>query len=95
MRKLPYLIIGTLILTFIATEVINIYLLNSIATDSIYVSQMQDQIRELREENTSIQTQILQQTSIATLSTRARKLGFVDAKEFISLYSPLQVALTK
>lgn len=94
MKKIKVLIISlTVIMLFL--ELVNIYFLNKITTDSIYASKTQEKIKEYEDKNTALQTEILEYTSYEMISSRAAELGFVEPKEFISLQSPLQVAIKK
>lgn len=91
MKKSRYIII-ILFAVMCLLEFLNVHLLNKVTTDSIYASRVKNEVKQYEEDNTVLRIKVLQQTSMNALSLRAKALGFVEPTEFVSLYSPLQVA---
>ena len=95
MKKIN-LVVLLLIITTLVLQGINIYLSNKIAANSINVSKMQENIDALNEKNQILEAKILDSTSLDHIASRAAQLGFAsDNKNYISLYSPLEVAITR
>jgi len=88
------LILGLLFITLFL-EIINIYLSNKVSTDSVYASNVKEKINEYEEQNAVLETESLKYASFHMLSSRAAELGFIEPKEFVSLYSPLEVAIKR
>lgn len=93
MKKKLNKIIIFLILTTVILEIVNIYFANKISTDSIYAQKINEQIKKLEEKNEYIKVEILQHTSLSSIASRAEKMGFAQAKEFVYLSSPLEIAV--
>ena len=56
----------------------------TLATNGQKVSQIEQQIKRLEEENTDLKVQIAQESSLATLATKAKKLGFSQPSKVIT-----------
>lgn len=94
MKKINFIILFLVVSIFVL-QLVNIYFINKISTDSIYAGVMRDKIKKYDEENMVIQSEILEYTTITKISSKAEELGFIEAKEFISLYAPLEIAVRK
>lgn len=95
MKKINLVVLLLIITTFVL-QGINIYLSNKIAANSINVSKMQENIDALNEKNQILEAKILESTSLDHIASRAAQLGFAsDNKNYISLYTPLEVAITR
>ena len=57
---------------------------NSLATDGQKLSQIEDEIQELEAENTTLRAKIAQESSLTTLSKKAKELGFVPSSKVIT-----------
>ncbi|OGH38842.1 MAG: hypothetical protein A2905_03040 [Candidatus Levybacteria bacterium RIFCSPLOWO2_01_FULL_36_10] len=93
--KRPILLLTILFIIAMVFEVVNVYLLNKVTTDSIYVIKIKQEISSYKQKNIVLKTEILESTSMNMIASRASDLGFVESKEVISLYSPLTVAVGK
>ena len=93
MRKYALLILLIFIAVFL--ELANVFLLNKVSTDSIYASKLKQEISVFEEKNMILKTEILQSTSMDMIASQAASLGFVEPTGYISLYSPLTVAVGK
>jgi cell division protein FtsL len=95
MKKINLVVLLLIVITLVL-QGINIYLSNKIAANSINVSKMQENIDALNEKNQILEAKILDSTSLDHIASRAAQLGFAsDNKNYISLYSPLEVAITR
>ena len=92
MKKIKILL-GVMILVTFVLEAVNIYISNSVSTDSIYASSLQDEIKDMEAKNSSLKGEILSYASYEMISSRSSELGFVEPKDFISLYSPVPLAI--
>lgn len=93
--KLLYSIVGLLFITALILEGVNIYLSNKISTDSIIASKLQARIDNADEQISALNSEVLKYSSYQVVSNRAMALGFQVTRNYISLYSPLQVAVSK
>ena len=91
MKKMNTIVLILFIATVIL-EVANIFLSNRLTTDSIKATALRDEISVIDEQNQNIRSEILGFTSFDSIASRAATLGFVNAKESISLSSPIEVA---
>ncbi len=89
-------LLAILIVIAILLEAVNVYLSNKIASTSIQVAKMREEVRILDERNTSLKTELLSFASFERVASRAAELGFVEGKDStIMLKAPLQVALSR
>ncbi len=56
---------------------------NNLAVDGQKLSQIQDQISKLEEENITLKAQIAQESALTTLSQKAEKMGFAKSSKTI------------
>lgn len=82
-----FLIISTLLL-----EMVNIFLTNRMATDSIEASQLKKELAVLTQENNVIRAKVYELASYESVASRAAEFGFKEAGGAISLDTPVQVA---
>lgn len=79
----------------LSLEGVNIYFANNVSADSIEATKLQARINSYEEENTILKTEILKYTSYEEVASKAAILGFVEPKEYMSLYTPKQVAVQR
>ena len=87
------IIVGILFLASIFLEGTDIFLANRLDSKIIYASKLHDEVNVLDQENLVLKSQVLQYTSFESIASRAAELGFSQEKQFVSLYSPSEVAL--
>lgn len=78
-----------------ATQVVSIYLSNTMSLASIEATVLRASADELSETNTRLQSQLLALSSYNAISSRAGELGYKKNPEFVSLYDPIEVARTR
>ena len=78
-----------------ATQVVSIYLSNTMSLGSIEATVLRAHADELSETNMRLQSQLLALSSYNAISSRAGELGYQKNPEFISLYDPVEVARTR
>ena len=78
-----------------ATQVISIYLSNTMSLESIEATILRASADELSETNTRLQSELLALSSYNAISSRAGELGYKKTPEFVSLYDPIEVARTR
>lgn len=83
-----YLPVVLLLLLTIGLELLSIHLSQKLASDSVVVTKLQENIAKLNEENHILNTKLLKQTSFEELATKAEALGFVENADYISLQEP-------
>ncbi|MBI4091847.1 MAG: hypothetical protein HY427_01430 [Candidatus Levybacteria bacterium] len=84
-------------LAFVAftTQVVSIYLSNTMYLASFEATKLRAQADELSETNMRLQSELLALSSYNAISSRAGELGYKKTPEFISLYDPIEVARTR
>lgn len=93
--KLTKVLIVVLIILTITLEVVNIYLSNKVAVDSLQATQLQKKIDQFEDKNVHLRSELLEYTSYEVISSRAATLGFVEPKDFITLYPSRQIVAVK
>lgn len=84
-----------LFLLFVVTgmlEVANIYLSNTVTTDSINATRLQEKINMLDEENLNLKSSILKNSSFEFVASRAAEFGFKHNDSIVTLNTPIEVA---
>lgn len=93
-RKL-YLPVMILIVATVALELLNIHLSSKLASDSVTVKKMQQNIATLNEENQILNSKVLAQTSFETISQKAATLGFVQDHAYIFLRNQVKLSYSQ
>ena len=91
-------VMGSLILLIVVaavTQAVVIYISNTSATDSIRATKVSLKLNELTEKNINLESKILTFASYQAVASRAAVLGFERSREFVSVYDPVQVALSR
>jgi len=91
MKKI-YLIITFLIVVALTLEAGVIYLSNQRAGNSLSVSKMKDEIATLTEENRHLKKNVLKNTSLKNIASKAAELGFTSDVQTISLSRSERIA---
>ncbi len=92
MKKINILII-VLVLIAGVLQGVNIFLSNKVAADSLEAASLREKIEKLEEKNQLVHAKVLELASLEQIASRAAQLGFVEKDNYISLYSPLEVAV--
>ena len=92
MKKI-YTIVVILAIIAGVLELANLHLAGKIASNSIEVKKIQQEIALLQENNEVLNSHVLSLASLDTVASRAAQLGFVDNQSYIFLNSPVEVAL--
>ncbi len=77
--KIKVLILAAIAVAFLFSA--QLVLANNLATDGQKVSQIEDQINHLEQENTTLRAGIAQESSLSYLSQKAKDLGFDTSKK--------------
>lgn len=77
------------------TQAVVIYISNTSATDSIRATKVSLKLNELTEKNINLESKILTFASYQAVASRAAVLGFEKSREFVSVYDPVQIALSR
>ena len=84
-----------LIVATVALELLNIHLSSKLASDSVTVKKMQQNIATLNEENQILNSKVLAQTSFETISQKAATLGFVQDHAYIFLRNQVKLSYSQ
>lgn len=91
MRRLNIVVVILFLFTALF-EVFNIFLSNTVTTDSIKATQLQTKIADLDERNLILKSTVLKNSSYGYISSRSAEFGFKPSIAVVSLNSPLEVA---
>lgn len=95
MKKISTILIGLLIVATVVTQGLSIFISNTSSTDSIHASDLAAQLVELSEDNINLESEILTYASYRAVASRAAELGYNQTKEFVSVYDPVRLALSR
>ena len=95
MKKIITSSIVFLIVAAVVTQAIVIYISNTSAADSIRATKVALRLSQLQEENINLESKILSFASYQAVASRAALLGYQGTREFVSVYDPIQVALSR
>ena len=90
--KLTIIFLGVLALI---SQMISIYLSNTMSLASIEATKLRTEVDELSEHNIKLQSEVLALSSYNAISSRAGELGYKKNSEFVSLYDPVDLARTR
>lgn len=90
--KKPMLLISFLGVIIVALAVARVTLVNSISTTGIKLVDIQNQIADYKKENELLKEKYLMAASYTTISKKAEKLGFIEAKTQVNLSAPVPLA---
>jgi len=93
--KWLYSVIAILIITIIVLESLDIYLSNSLSTQSLSASKYRREIEELEDQNVVLRAELLKLTSFEVIASHAASFGFVEPKHTISLKLQPQFAVSR
>lgn len=91
MRNLNIVVVVLFLVTAIL-EVFNIFLSNTITTDSIKATQLQVKLVTIDERNLILKSTILKNSSYEYVASRSSEFGFKPSNTTVSLNLPLEVA---
>ncbi len=95
MNKILKTLMTILIVVSVITQGITIFISNTSATDSIRASELEIRLVKLNEDNINIESEILTHASYQAVASRAAELGFGQTREFVSVYDPVRLALSR
>ena len=79
----------------LATQGVVIFISNTSAADSITATKLSAKIDKLSESNIDLESKILALASYQRVASRAAELGYKNTPEFISVYDPLPIAISR
>lgn len=88
-----YRFILVLFVIALGLEIVNVFISNKVASQSISVTKINTKIAQLKEENMILSSQVLSYTSYEAVSKKAELLGFARDRNTILMFDSPQVAL--
>lgn len=85
--------INFIIFIIITLSVIQVVVSNSLSTKGVLLSQLEDEIRIYKKENSLIREKVLVMSSFTNIASKAGELGFVEDKSQIVLTPTLLLAV--
>ncbi|MBI2611427.1 hypothetical protein HYW54_01635 [Candidatus Gottesmanbacteria bacterium] len=81
-----------LIIMVVVLAVVQMFILNSLATKGAKLTKTEKEVEKIAKENELFQAKVASSSSMTTIFARAKLLGLVNSPETRSLTSPLPVA---
>lgn len=91
--KKPTLLVLFFVSIIIALSVVRVAILNSISTTGIELVNLQNELTVYKKQNVLLKEEYLAVSSLNEIDKKAKRLGFVDAKDHVYLSAPLPLAL--
>lgn len=95
MKKFTKGLLILLICVAILTQAVVIYISNTSAADSIHATEVSQKLNALVTENINLESSILSFASYQAIASRAAELGFERSRDFVSVYDPVTIALSR
>ncbi len=95
MKKCVTGLLILLIAVVAVTQAGVIYISNTSAADSIHATKVSLKLNEFSVENINLESKILTFASYQAVASRAAELGFERSRDFVSVYDPVTVALSR
>jgi cell division protein FtsL len=90
--KRTRLLIGSIFGLVIFLSVVQVTASNRISTTGIELAKLQNELRDVKRQNTLLREKILSQSSLTEIASKAGELGFVEAKNTVFISHPLPIA---
>ena len=90
--KKPFLIIGSLLSLILILSVVQVTLVNGIATGGVELANIQQKVKANKLQNQLLKEEYLQLSSLTNIDKKAKAIGFVQAKTQVNLTAPLPLA---
>lgn len=88
------ILISTIICVVILS-LVQVFVSNSFSTKGILLNNIEEKIKYYEKENAFLNEKLLMASSFNNISSQAGQLGFVEEKSYVSLTSPLPLALKR
>ena len=93
--KKPILVILFIFSVIIGLSLVQISLSNQISTAGAELAHLEKEVAEYKRKNIILKEQVLEASSLLTLSKKAEKQGFVQSKSQVYLNTPLPLAFNQ
>lgn len=94
-NKILTVTIIVLLIVSVATQATKVYISNSTSIASITASKLSEKVSKLSSDNIQLEAKVLALSSYNNVASRAAELGFGTSKDIVSVYDPVQVALSR
>lgn len=95
MNKLLKITVSLLIIFTIVLQGASIFITNTKATDGVSAGKLANELEELKIENMELESKMLTLASFKNVASKAAELGYSDNQDFVSLFDPVEVALSR
>lgn len=92
MKTLKF-IIAFLFISLITFQMVHVYIANNVSQESLASAAIRREIAALDEENTRLKFEILNDSRLEMIASRAAILGFEYKRDTLSLTEPLPLAV--
>lgn len=95
MNKLVKIVMVALIVIAVLFQGINIYFSNMRAVEGLSAGDLAINLEVLQSENIELEEKVLVYSSLKNIASRAGELGFDHNREFVTLFSPVEMAINR
>ena len=95
MLRQIYLSVVLLAVVALGLELVNIHLSSKLASDSVTVRKIKDNIAKLDEKNQILYSKVLELTSYEMVASKAADLGFEENHSYISLHNQTKFSYSR
>lgn len=93
--KRPIFLISFIFTIIIVLAIVQVSVMNQITTTGMELAKTENELNTYTKENTILEEQVLQASSLTSISAKAKKLGFVDTTADVYFSTPLPLALNQ
>lgn len=90
--KKSIIFIGLNIVIIVVFSLIQVVAANSISTTGIELNKIQEEIADLKKNNAALSEQVLDQSSLTFIASKAASMGFGPSVSTLTISSPLPIA---
>ena len=91
--KRPIYIITGIFITILGLGIAQISMANQISTTGAELASLQQEVDNYQRENSTLEEDLLEASSLINISEKAEQLGFVEVKTTVALTETLPLAL--
>lgn len=90
--KKPLLIIASLITIILVLSVVQVSLVNGMATSGVELANLHKEVKVYKLQNELLKEEYLSASSFTNIEEKAKVIGFVETKSQVNLAAPLPLA---
>ncbi|MBI2033137.1 MAG: hypothetical protein HYT10_01585 [Candidatus Levybacteria bacterium] len=91
--KKPVFFITIIFFIIIILSIVQVSISNSLSTTGIQLSKLEKEIAVYKRDNTLLREEVLSDSSLYNIASKASEMGFVEAKSRVYIGAPLPLAV--